>query len=221
MLDYPVKKNIRHPCSKKQPVHYLGNRMRKIILNLAVTLDGFIEGPNGEIDWCSMDLEPEDQPATESHFDQFLARIDTIFYGRVSYEMWGEYQPAENASQAEKNLWQGVHSKSKYVFSKSGKPPGSNATLISSGIAKRVQSIRDQPGKDIWLYGGAGLITSFMSLGLIDTFLLAVHPVILGAGKPLFAGLEKRTELILKSTVTSRSGVILLEYEVGKRESTI
>ena len=187
--------------------------MRKIILNLAVTLDGFIEGPNGEIDWCSMDLEPEDQPSAESHFDQFLARIDTIFYGRVSYEMWGEYQPAEKASLPEKNLWKGVHSKTKYVFSKSGRPISGTATRVSSGIAERVREIRHQPGKDIWLYGGAGLITSFMKLGLIDTFLLAVHPVILGAGKPLFSGIEKRANLTLKSTVQARSGVILLEYE--------
>jgi dihydrofolate reductase len=65
--------------------------MRKIILDLAVTLDGFIEGPNGEIDWCIMDEDMK--------FTDFLAGIDTIFYGRISYELWGNYQPDDNADQ--------------------------------------------------------------------------------------------------------------------------
>ena len=82
--------------------------MRKIILDLAVTLDGFIEGPNGEIDWCIMD--------EEMGFDSFLASIDTIFYGRISYDMWGNFQPDSNAPEAEKNLWSAVHSKQKFVF---------------------------------------------------------------------------------------------------------
>ena len=83
--------------------------MRKIILDLAITLDGFIEGPNGEIDWCIMD--------DDMGFDDFLASIDTIFYGRVSYDMWGRYQPAAEAPDAEKQLWEAVHAKKKFVFS--------------------------------------------------------------------------------------------------------
>lgn len=71
--------------------------MKKVILDLAVTLDGFIEGPNGEIDWCIMDDDMD--------FDGFLSGIDTIFYGRVSYETWGNFQPDENASPAEQMLW--------------------------------------------------------------------------------------------------------------------
>lgn len=182
--------------------------MRKVVLNLAVTLDGLIEGPNGEIDWCN--FEPDS--GIESHFDVFLGKIDTIFYGRVSYDMWGEYQPPANASLAEKKLWNGVHSKAKYVFS-SNPRTDSNATFITSNIAEKVLEIRNQPGKDIWLYGGAGLITSFMNQGLIDNYLLAVHPVILGAGKPLFSDIQNRVGLKLNKTTTSKSGVILLDYE--------
>ncbi|WAC14630.1 dihydrofolate reductase family protein [Dyadobacter pollutisoli] len=85
--------------------------MRKIILNLAVTLDGFIEGPNGETDWCTMDDPSTAESTFESHFEQFLARIDTIFYGRISYDLWGNYDPGNDASLPEKKLWSGVHSK--------------------------------------------------------------------------------------------------------------
>lgn len=65
--------------------------MRKVILDLAVTLDGFIEGPNGEVDWCVMD--------EEMAFDQFLSKIDTILYGRKSYDLWGEYTPSATTSE--------------------------------------------------------------------------------------------------------------------------
>ena len=79
--------------------------MRKVVLDLAVTLDGFIEGSNGEIDWCIMDDDMD--------FDGFLSTIDTIFYGRVSYDLWGNFQPEKNASETELKRWEGVHSKRK------------------------------------------------------------------------------------------------------------
>ena len=183
--------------------------MRKIILNLAVTLDGFIEGPNGEIDWCIMD---ENEMGKESAFDKFLESIDTIFYGRVSYDMWGQYQPASNASAFEKKLWENVHSKKKYVFSKHPKTDG-KATFISSDITERANEIKSQPGKNIWLYGGAGLITSFMNLKLVDSLLLAVHPVLLGSGKPLFSNINNRIGLKLNKVISSNSGVIVLDYD--------
>lgn len=190
--------------------------MRKIILNLAVTLDGFIEGPNGEIDWLRMDPPQDADPGAESHFDQLLERIDTIFYGRISYEKWGEYQPPEGASVSEKKLWQGVHSKTKHVFSKSLIEQNENAAFIHPGIENKVYQIKQQPGKDIWLYGGAGLITSFMNSGLVDNYLLAVYPVILGDGKPLFSNIRNRVGLRLNSVVSSGSGVILLDYDTVK-----
>ncbi len=184
--------------------------MRKIILNLAVTLDGFIEGPNGEVDWCQFDNTAE--MGEGSAFDKFLSGIDTILYGRVSYDLWGQYQPASNASAPEKDLWERVHSKKKYVFSKKPKPDG-KATFISTGIKQQVNEIKKQPGKDIWLYGGAGLISSFMNEGLIDACLLAVHPVILGDGKPLFSNIKNRIGLKLNEVITSKLGVILLHYD--------
>lgn len=181
--------------------------MRKIILDLAVTLDGFIEGPNGEIDWCIMDDDMD--------FEGFLSTIDTIFYGRVSYELWGNYKPDRNATEMEKSIWAEVHSKQKFVFSRKAQE-GKNATYIISDIAEKVDEIRRQKGKDIWLYGGAKLITTFINLGLIDKYRISVHPTVLGSGKPLFENLNSRLNLKLIQTNEFKSGVLQLIYEPEK-----
>lgn len=178
--------------------------MKKIILDLAVTLDGFIEGPNGEIDWCIMD--------DDMNFDGFLDSIDTIFYGRVSYDTWGNFQPDANASSAEKKLWQEVHTKHKFVFSSQHRQD-ERAIFISDNIRNSVNEIKQKGGKNIWLYGGASLIRTFINLGLIDIFRISVHPIALGSGKPLFEDLKQRIGLKLLESNVFRSGVVQLIYE--------
>lgn len=185
--------------------------MRKIILNLAVTLDGFIEGPNGELDWINI----AGSSGSEHLVAQFLPTIDTILYGRVSYDMWGQFQPDEKASAPEKELWKEVHSKKKYVFSKHPKEDG-KATFISSNIKQEVEKIKAAPGKDIWLYGGSKLITTFINEGLVDNYLLAIFPVILGEGKPLFTNIRNRVGLTFNSVETDPSGIILVSYDTKR-----
>ena len=178
--------------------------MRKVILDLAVTLDGFIEGPQKEIDWCIMDEEMD--------FDGFLSQIDAIFYGRVSYEEWGQYRPEGQVDEGEKKFWENIHSKRKYVFTRQ-ESADENVTFIQADIAETVAEIKKQEGKDIWLYGGAGLIRSFIQMGLIDTYRLSVHPVALGGGKPLFEDLRDRLNLRLIDTHIFQSGVVQLIYQ--------
>ncbi|WP_198666914.1 dihydrofolate reductase family protein [Taibaiella helva] len=178
--------------------------MRKVILDLAVTLDGFIEGPDGEIDWCIMDDDMD--------FEGFVSGIDTIFYGRVSYDAWGNYQPEAGAGTAEQKLWQAIHAKQKFVFSSQDRQD-EKATFISTDIPAKVATLKQQAGKDIWLYGGAGLIKTFIDLGLIDVYRISVHPVALGSGKPLFENLKERINLSLVKTNVFRSGVVQLIYE--------
>lgn len=144
--------------------------MRKVILDLAVSLDGFIEGPDGEIDWCIMD--------SDMNFEGFLSTIDTILYGRISYDIWGNFQPNENADTSEKQFWQNIHSKKKYVFT-SQKRIDNKVTFINTNIAKNIEHMKQQDGKDIWLYGGANLIKTFIQLGLIDIYRISVHPTVL------------------------------------------
>ncbi|MFB3390182.1 dihydrofolate reductase family protein [Flavobacterium sp. LAR06] len=178
--------------------------MKKVILDLAVTLDGFIEGPNGEIDWCILDDDMD--------FDRFLSDIDTIFYGRISFDSWGNFQPEATADPTEQKLWEGVHSKKKYVFSSQNRKD-TNAVFINSDLSNNVSEIKKQSGKNIWLYGGASLIKTFIQLNLIDIYRISVHPTVLGNGKPLFEDLKERIELKLLKTNTFKSGVVQLIYE--------
>ena len=186
--------------------------MRKVILNLAITLDGFIEGPNGEIDWIAGDSETD----VGDILNDILSDKDIIFYGRVSYDKWGNSQPDENASQKIKDAYKLMQSKQKYVFSKTKKDDNTSAIFINSNIKERVLEIRQQPGKNIWLYGGGKLITTFLNLDLIDVYKLAVHPVILGCGKPLFENIKERHKLKLSDIQEFKSGVTILTYEADR-----
>lgn len=178
--------------------------MRKVILDLAVTLDGFIEGLNGEVDWCIMD--------EEMAFEQFLNEIDTIIYGRKSYELWGEYTPSDKASECEKQIWALVHSKNKIVVSTTYTDSSGEIQYISHNIEAEIRKLKQEPGKDVWLYGGANLIATFITLGLVDEYRLSVHPVVLGAGKPLFESLHERLSLVLTDVRRYSSGVVQLVY---------
>lgn len=177
--------------------------MKKVILNLAVSLDGFIEGPNGEIDWCIMD--------DDMNFQAFIDSVDTLFYGRVSYDAWGNFQPDENTSLAERQMWSGIHAKKKFVFSSQAKQD-EKVVYITDDIPSQVTAIKEQGGKDIWLYGGAKLITTFIKLGLIDIYKVSVHPVVLGSGKPLFEDVSAQMGLKLVDTRVFKSGVVELTY---------
>lgn len=185
------------------------NRSRRIILDLAVSLDGFIEGINGETDWCIMD--------EDMGFTKFLSSVDTILYGRKSYDLWGKYIPGAEASELEREIWESVHSKKKYVFSKT-QTRIDHSVIISDNIEEEVSKIKKEPGKDIWLYGGASLITTFMNLGLVDEYRISVHPVILGAGKPLFINIKQRQELKLVDTRIFSSGVVQLCYHSTRKD---
>lgn len=182
-------------------------KRRKVILDLAVSLDGFIEGPNGEIDWCIMEAG--------MNFTDFLDNIDTILYGRKSYDLWGEYTPTEKLSEAEQIMWGKVHQKEKIVFTSNKHIHYEQAKIIHDNIADRVNDLKNKPGKDMWLYGGASLITTFINLRLVDEYRLSVHPIILGDGKPLFTDINQRVNLKLVESKPFSSGVVQLIYHAS------
>jgi dihydrofolate reductase len=182
--------------------------MRNVILSAAISFDGFIEGPNGEIDWiifCENDVP--------SDLMQLIEGIDTVLYGRVSYEMWGNPEITEQSSDFEKNFYGPLLKMDRYVFSRTKSEFEGNAKVVSDNIAGVIADLKSRPGKNIWLYGGASLVTTFMNLDLVDEFWLGVMPVILGKGKPLFTDVEQRHRLRLKESKTSPSGVISVRYE--------
>lgn len=179
--------------------------MRKVILGLAVTLDGYIEGPNGEYDWCFTD---QDYGLTE-----FFARIDAVFIGRKSYEIAQEYADTNNGQ-----LVPGMPPVTAYVFSKTLTKVNDGAVLISDDAMAEARSIREQPGKDIWLYGGASLTDALMKEGLVDELWMSVHPILLGSGKPLFRPQHSRTPLILLESKTYETGLVSLRYQIDKKQ---
>lgn len=170
--------------------------MRKVILAVAVSLDGFIEGPNGEYDWCF--TEPD------YSLKEFFDRIDTIFVGRKTYEMSSEMEGGPP----------GFPKFKEYIFSNTLHNVKKRATLINRDIKTEVENIKKEKGKDIWLFGGAGLTTSLMNLGLVDELSLAVYPILLGAGKPLFSNIKDSIKLELVDTKTYSTGLISLTYKV-------
>jgi dihydrofolate reductase len=187
--------------------------MRKIILCLAVSFDGFIEGPNGEIDWIVFDAEGG------SDLTALLEEIDTVLYGRVSYEMWGNPPLTENSSAFEKHFYGALRQIDRYVFSQSKDEFEGDPLVVRSEIPAFVQKLKQQPGKHIWLYGGASLITTFMNHDLVDEFRIAVMPVILGQGKPLFQDIEHRLRLRLIEVKTSQAGVLAVRYEAVRENA--
>jgi len=169
--------------------------MRNVILGLAVSLDGYIEGPNGEYDWCLTDQD--------YGMSDFFKRIDSLFMGRKSYEL--ALGMGDNAMQGFPNL-------KEYVFSNTLKEVKKDVILVKGDIGGQVKKIKSEPGKDIWLFGGASLTASLMNLGLVDEIGLAVHPILLGGGKPLFSNINQRIHLKLTDTKTYSSGLVSLTY---------
>jgi dihydrofolate reductase len=171
--------------------------MRKIILQVAVSLDAFIEGPNGEIDWCFTDQD--------YGLKDFFKQIDTLFMGRKTYELM--LRMGDEATAGFPKLKQ-------YIFSTTLNE-AKEGIVISDNIQSEVQKIKKEKGKDIWLFGGAELTSSLMNLKLVDEIWLAVHPVILSRGKSTFPNLKERINLKLLDTRTYSTGLVFLKYSVG------
>ena len=171
--------------------------MRKVILQLAVSLDGYIEGPNGEFDWCFTDQD--------YGMSAFFKRIDSTFMGRKTYEL---------ALAMQDEAPPGFPKFKEYVFSNTLTEVKERVILINGDIKKKVEKIKKEKGKDIWLFGGAELISLLMNLHLVDEIILAVHPVILGSGKALFSEIKERTWLTLTDHKIYPNGLVFLMYSI-------
>lgn len=170
--------------------------MRKVVLNLAVSLDGYIEGPNGEYDWCFAD---QDYGMTE-----FFEQIELIFMGRKSYDLINNNGDIN------------AFPHKKYVFSDTLDADLNPAINIirKENFIERVKEIKEQDGGQIWLFGGAELISEFLEHHLIDEFLLSIHPILLGSGKSLFNTMDKRVQLQHAGTESYSSGLVQVRYIV-------
>ncbi len=187
--------------------------MRKVIVSIYVTLDGFFAGPKGEIDWFVWDEE------TAKYSKDLLNAIDTVLFGRVTYELMASYWPTASPATEDPVIIDAMNNLPKIVFSKTlEKVEWNNAKLVKGNIADEVAALKQQPGKDIVIYGSGSIVSTLTQLGLIDEYLIFVNPIVLGSGKPLFKGLKDRLSLKLLKTRTFRNGIVLLYYQPAGKE---
>jgi dihydrofolate reductase len=194
---------------------------RKIIAALEVSVDGFIEGPNGEMDWAMMEDEE-----TWKYMFEMLSRIDTFILGRKMYPGYEQYWLAVLADPdailplsgrvASKNEIAYAHladSRQHLVLSRTlDKVAWKMAQIVRD--AEDIRKMKQQPGKDMYAVGGATLVSSLMNLGLIDELRLLINPLILGGGKALFKDVKGRQTLKLAETKPLKSGKVGLTYSI-------
>ena len=189
--------------------------MRKLIASTFVTLDGFVVGPNEDMSWVLNNFNDE----MAKYAGDLMNAMDTIVLGRVTYEVMAKVWPAateETAPGADK-----MNTTPKIVFSKTLDKAEwgtwQNARVVKNHVAEEIAKLKQQPGKDIVIYGSANLVQGLTQLGLIDEYQLLVHPIVLGGGKPLFKGIVEPINLKLLRTETFTNGVVVLYYERESR----
>ncbi len=186
--------------------------MRKIILSNLVSLDGYFEGPNREIDWHNVDEE------FNEYAIDFLNSVDTLLFGRVTYQLMASYWPTPTAIANDPIVAEKMNSLPKIVFSRTlEKVEWKNTRLVKEAIAEEISKLKQQPGKDSAIFGSSDLALTFIQHGLIDEYRIIVNPVVLGNGKPLFKGIKDRLNLKLLKTKVFRSGNVCLYYEPVER----
>jgi dihydrofolate reductase len=183
--------------------------MGKLIYSMGVSLDGYIAGTSGEIDWSAPDEELH-------RFHNQQARETTVhLYGRRLYETMRYWETAEedaSLGEAEREFAQIWKVTPKVVFSKTLAGVDGNATLRRDVIPSEIAQLKRQATKDLAV-GGAGLAATFTQLGLIDEYHLFITPVVLGGGTPYFAPVESRLQLELLEARKFGSRVVYLRYE--------
>ena len=187
--------------------------MKKLISFMHTSLDGFVAGPNKEMDWINVDDEIFDYAGGRTN------ESDTALYGRVTYEMMEGYWPTAgdqpNASKHDIEHSRWYNRVSKVVLSRSLR--GKNlkkTTIISDNLLTKITALKNQiENKDILIFGSPTAVHSLIELDLVDEFWLFVNPVLLGSGIPLFSNVKERTKLTLLENKSFKSGVVCLHYE--------
>jgi len=175
---------------------------RKVIVHIAMSADGYIARPDGDLDWLTS------RPAPKGFYglDAFVKTVDTKVLGRKTYE---------------ESLKLGAKFDTKnptIVFSRAPAPKSAPAGVefVSGDVGAVIRALREKPGKNIWLMGGGDIIASFLDAGAIDEFVVTVAPVFIGDGIPLIARRHRETELTLVSSERFEDGMVQLHYEVRR-----
>jgi dihydrofolate reductase len=184
--------------------------MRRLIVDSIISLDGYFTGPNNEIDWFDFD------EGEQSWSIDINRRVDTMIYGRVTYEEFRQFWPTPraNASGFDPEIVRQLNELHKVVFSKSLKEaPWKPSTLIKESPIEAIPKMKNEPGKDMVVVGSGSLVAALAREGLIDEYRIRIRPIILGSGRLLFEDRNHRHPLKLVDVKPFKSGVVGLHYE--------
>ncbi|MEV5976644.1 dihydrofolate reductase family protein [Streptomyces sp. NPDC052114] len=186
--------------------------MQKIIWAMSASVDGFMAGPDGSLDWHMVDDE------LHRHFNEQCAAMGAFLDGRVSWELMAASWPTADEDPANSEpmrefavIWRNMP---KYVFSRTLERAGWNTTILRDVVPEEIEALKKSADGDLAV-GGADLAASFLRLGLIDEIHMYVHPVVIGRGARMFQAADVRTEVRLAGTRTFGNGVVLLRYALG------
>jgi len=185
--------------------------MRKIIVSNLITVDNFYAGPKGEIDWFITNDE------FFAFSNQQLTEVDTLLFGRVTYEGMRDFWTSDQAQADDPYTADKMNTLPKLVFSRTLDTADwgqwDNATILKGDMAEEITRLKQQPGKDIVIFGSGSIVSALTKLRLIDEYRLLIIPTILGKGKPEFVGITQPLKLKLLKSQTYKTGVVILFYE--------
>lgn len=185
--------------------------MPRLVVFNNVTLDGYFSGRNGDLSWAHQDRK-------DAEWDEFVAENAStggrLLLGRVTYELMASYWPTPAASRNDPAVAEGMNRLPKVVFSRTLEEASwSNTKLVKGGLAQEVRTMKEKPGEDITILGSGSLVTQLAPEGLIDEYQIVVHPVVLGTGRTMFDGIEKKLALKRTNVRSFGNGNVLISYE--------
>jgi dihydrofolate reductase len=189
--------------------------MRKLILSMQVTLDGYVEGPNGDMSW----MQPDDDEAWENLFQELVNNVDLCLLGAGMWAEYRNYWKKALASPADFSNHEVAYAKfaektQHIVFSKTIKDAGwENVTINSGDVAAEVKKLKEKPGKDVYIVGGAKFATTLLDSGLVDEYRIHINPAVVGGGKSFFHDVSKNHKLELVNVTQLSSKVVILTYK--------
>lgn len=185
---------------------------RRLFVSMIVSLDGFIEGPNRELDWFH-----DGDPQFEQYCDEMIDSVGVALYGRRSYELMVSYWPTAELnprSPSDLAFARKMNALPKVVLSRTlERATWNNTTIVRDNVAERINALKQTPGRPIVAWAGASLVSTLARLNLIDEYRLIVQPVVLGGGTPLFQDIAERKRLRLTRTTQLGRDIVVTCYE--------
>jgi dihydrofolate reductase len=194
--------------------------MRKIKLQMQLSLDGFVCGLQGEMDWMVWDWDD----VVKHYVTELTNSADTFLMGRATGEGMAVYWPTVTSnpecSEEEKWMAEKLNSWPKVIFSKTVTHINWTNARVANDIVEEIKELKKEPGKDILIYGGAGIVSAFIRENLIDEYHLFVNPVVIGKGRTIYASVKQNMKLKLLHVTPSATGIVIMAY-VPEKENEI